>query len=388
MLLVDESVISTKARQGPMTRILGRTLMLLFLSASMAIALAGPAPKTKSTVPVTTTMLKKRPLKKHFYERFNTSSFDSSNITGDVATGEDPSIRAAAVEALGNFNGTVVVTDPDSGRILAMVNQKLALSEGAQPCSTIKVAVALAGLSEGVITDDFGIRLTRYRKIDLTYALAHSNNLYFEEVGRRLGFDKITFYAHQLGLGELAGFNIDGEHLGQFPAQELDAKLGGVGKMCSFGESISMTPLQLAAMMGAIANGGKLLYLQHPQSQMEWTSFEPKLKRTLNIEPFVYAMTPGMQGAVDFGTARRLRASFADDVMGKTGTCSKEGTRYGWFASVGQTPAGRMVAVVFLQGDRKVAGPIAADIAGRFYKGLSDKLPVVHAVITPFNSTL
>ena len=371
-----------------MIRNLGRMLLVLMFSASLAFAVSGPNSKGKPTsVFVKTTSNKKKSFRKHYYERFYTSSFDSTNIIGDVANGEDPAIRAAAVEALGNFNGTVVVTDPDSGRILALVNQKLALSEGAQPCSTIKVAVALAGLSEGVITDDFGIRLSRTRKIDLTYALAHSNNLYFEEVGRRLGFDKVAFYAHQLGLGELAGFNIDGEHLGQYPAQELDSKLGGVGKMCSFGESISMTPLQLAAMMGAIANGGKLLYLQHPQSQTEWTSFEPKLKRTLNIEPFVNAMTPGMEGAVDFGTARRLRASFADDVMGKTGTCSKDGTRFGWFASIGQTPAGRMVTVVFLKGDRNVAGPKAAEIAGRFYKGIAEKSPVTHAVVTPFNST-
>ena len=61
-------------------------------------------------------------------------------------------VRQAAIDALGNMNGTVVAIDPTSGRILAMVNQKLALSEGAQPCSTIKVAVALAGLSEKVIT--------------------------------------------------------------------------------------------------------------------------------------------------------------------------------------------------------------------------------------------
>ena len=52
------------------------------------------------------------------------------------------------------MNGTVVAMDPDSGRILAMVNQKLALSAGAQPCSTIKVAVALAALSENVITKE------------------------------------------------------------------------------------------------------------------------------------------------------------------------------------------------------------------------------------------
>src|SRR5262249_9073140 len=216
----------------------------------------------------------------------------------------------------------------------------LALSSGAQPCSTIKLSVALAALSENLVTKDTPVALGRRSKMNLTMALAHSNNAYFEEVGRRLGFEKVSFYAHQFGLGELAGYNIEGEHLGEFPSQVLDTKLGGVGKMCSYGESISMTPLQLAAMMGAVANGGKLFYLQHPLSTADINSFEPKIKRTLDIQPYIAEVEPGMEGAVDFGTARRLRSSFSDDVMGKTGTCSKDGTRFGWFASIAHTPAG------------------------------------------------
>src|SRR5271166_6590667 len=87
--------------------------------------------------------------KRHTYgERFYASSFADNQVEGDITAGEDPIVRAAAVEALGNMNGTIVAVDPESGRILAMVNQKLALSAGAQPCSTIKVAVALAALSE------------------------------------------------------------------------------------------------------------------------------------------------------------------------------------------------------------------------------------------------
>src|SRR5258708_21124531 len=78
------------------------------------------------------------------YERFYTSSFDDNATQGDLTAGEDPMVRQAAVEALGNMNGTVLALDPNSGRILAMVNQKLALSEGAQPCSTIKLSVPLA----------------------------------------------------------------------------------------------------------------------------------------------------------------------------------------------------------------------------------------------------
>ena len=85
-----------------------------------------------------------------YVEQFSGHSFSDDNTDGDIVEGEDPIVRQAAIDALGNMNGTVVAIDPTSGRILAMVNQKLALSEGAQPCSTIKVAVALAGLSEKV----------------------------------------------------------------------------------------------------------------------------------------------------------------------------------------------------------------------------------------------
>ena len=82
--------------------------------------------------------------------------------------------------------------------------------------------------------------------------------------GRKLGFEKVAYYAHQYGLGELAGYNIAGEQVGAYPDQAIPEKLGGVGKMCSFGEGVSMTPLQLGAMVSAIANGGTLYYLQHP----------------------------------------------------------------------------------------------------------------------------
>src|SRR5207248_2078648 len=120
------------------------------------------------------------------------------------------------------------------------------------------------------------VPLGRRYSMNLTSALAHSNNAYFESLGRRLGFEKVSYYAHQFGLGELAGYNIDGEHVGVYPSEELATKLGGVGKMCSFGESISMTPLQLGALVSAIANGGTLYYLQHPQSSVELTNFQPK----------------------------------------------------------------------------------------------------------------
>src|ERR1035437_7326597 len=71
---------------------------------------------------------------------------------GDNVDGDDLVIRRAAVAALGTFAGSVVVVDPTSGRILSMVNQRLALKTGFVPCSTIKLVTALAALTEGVVS--------------------------------------------------------------------------------------------------------------------------------------------------------------------------------------------------------------------------------------------
>ena len=141
--------------------------------------------------------------KAKYYERFYASSFANDQVDGDITAGEDPIVRAAAIDALGNMNGTVVSIDPDSGRILAMVNQKLALSAGAQPCSTIKVAVALAALSENVITKDTEIPLGKYWRMDLTTALAHSNNAYFAAVGQKLGFEKVQLLRPPVWIGRI-----------------------------------------------------------------------------------------------------------------------------------------------------------------------------------------
>jgi cell division protein FtsI/penicillin-binding protein 2 len=290
-----------------------------------------------------------------------------------VTGGEDPVVRQAAIDALDGMNGTAVVIDPSNGRILAMVNQKLALSPGAEPCSTIKITVAMAALSEGLVTRDTMVQLPGFR-MNLTNALAKSNNLYFEELGRELGFERVRHYANQFGLGELAGYNIPGEQLGVYQDQELPASEGGVGRMCSFGQGVSLTPLQLGAYVAALANGGTLYYLQHPTTPEEVAGLQPKVKRSLDIARYVPDLQDGMAGAVEYGTARRLSATFHDfPVFGKTGTCSNNGTRFGWFASFADSPQGSLVTVFFLEGGRPTFGPRAAELTGAFYKNLADR---------------
>ena len=288
---------------------------------------------------------------------------DSTN--GDNVDGEDLDVRRAAVEALGPYNGSIVVVDPSNGRVLTMVNQKVALGSGFQPCSTIKVSVALSALSEKIIEPETKLKLNGMR-MDLTYALAHSNNYFFAALGQKLGFEKVAYYAHQFGYGEKAGLNIAGEGPGHYPSQP--PRNGGVGMLTSFGEEISQTPLQFAALMSAVANGGTLYYLQYPRTQGEAGNFVPRVKRQLDIEPLISGITPGLRGAVEFGTAHRARQD--ELIAGKTGTCSEDRTHLGWFGSYNDVGGKKLVVVVLLTGGRPAIGAMAAGIAGDVYRQL------------------
>jgi len=288
---------------------------------------------------------------------------------GDWTEGEDPQVRQAALSALGPFNGTVVVADPYTGRILTLVNQKLAFRSGFQPCSTIKVVAALASLSEGVIERDTKIRWGR-RSLNMTEALAISDNPYFAALGNKLGFERVSYYARLFGLGERAGLGILEEQPGILPSAPPE---GGVGMMTSFGSGISLTPLELTAMLSAIANGGTLYYLQHPRSTEDASNFVPRVKRHLDIQRWIPEVKPGMMGAVLHGTARRAGIDNTETIMGKTGTCTDERTptHLGWFGSFNDVGRNKLVVVVLLTGGRPVNGPVASGVAGAVYRNLS-----------------
>jgi cell division protein FtsI/penicillin-binding protein 2 len=293
----------------------------------------------------------------------------ADSTSGDSIEGEELTVRRAAVEALGRFNGSVVVVDPNTGRILTMVNQKLALGPGYTPCSTVKVPVAMAALSEGLIDRETQIRIYGRTKMNLTTALAKSNNQFFAKLGERLGYERVAHYAHLFGLGEKAGLDIPGEQAGRFPKESPKV---GLGIMSSYGEEISLTPLQLAAFTSAIANGGTLYYLQYPKNQEEAEQLVPRVKRRLEIENLIPEMKPGMAGAVQYGTARRIQAITDEEIYGKTGTCSEGRTHLGWFGSFNNVGSNKLVVAVLLTGGKPSMGPQAAGIAGDVYRRLSE----------------
>lgn len=292
----------------------------------------------------------------------------------DIADNDDAVVRSIAVNALGNANGSVLAVDPANGRILAVVNQKMVFSSGFEPCSTIKPVIALAGLKEGIITRDTMINVGRRRYMDLTEAMAHSNNDYFQAVGQRLGFEKVSQYAQLLGLGELAGLNIDGEQPGSLP--KAPPAYGGIARMSSFGSGIRMTPLQLASLVSTLANGGTMYYLQYPRTAEARANFTPQIKRKLDIGPLVPDLQEGMLAAVLYGTGKSSYDPYGEQALGKTGTCNDEGLggRLGWFVSYADQVHPKIVLVVLLRGgSRAVSGPHAADVAGRIYRELRDR---------------
>jgi penicillin-binding protein 2 len=313
----------------------------------------------------------KSPVRRSSESRYKQPTYADSTV-GDNVDGEDLAVRRAAVDALGGYNGSMVVVDPFTGRVLSIVNQKLAFQSGFTPCSTIKLVTAVAALKEGIIERETRIRMSRHLTLDLTKALAqsHLSNGYFGSLGQKVGFERVRHYAPQFGLGEKAGWDIEEERAGIFPEE---APPTGVKLMMSFGTGISLTPLELAAFVSAVANGGTLYYLQYPRTPDEADTLVPRLKRDLDFGEALEDLRIGMRAAVESGTGRRTASVYSDPVLGKTGTCTDFGqaAHLGWFAAYNETGQ-RFAVVVLLTGGKAVNGPVAAGVAGQFFRNMAD----------------
>lgn len=294
----------------------------------------------------------------------------AANILRDDTTGEDLEVRRIAVDALGNRAGTVVVMDPVSGRVHSIVNQDWALRRGFKPCSTIKLVTGAAGLCEKVIDSTQMLDISSgYHRLDLTDSLAYSNNSYFQIVGGRVGFDGIMNYARQLGLGERTGINHANESPGRVPIYKTGY---AVNHMCSHGDDFEVTPIQLATLVSAIANGGSLLTPHLPRTPEEVTKFKPEVRRRLNIPvEELRRLVPGMIGAVNYGTGK-LAYDPLQTIAGKTGSCSGQGSKLGLFTSYGPVNDPHLAVVVVTRGSGE-RGRVAAGVAGRIYRALNHR---------------
>ena len=338
------------------------------------------------------------------------SEFDRQRRRGnDVQLTIDPEAQAAAASALGSRPGAVVALDPRTGEILAMVSvptydpgnlgtfgeqlledpKSPLLNRATQgqypPGSTFKTVTAIAALRTGLMTPDTIVECPGEIVIDgfpiscrntsqgvgtypFKHAFTYSVNAIFGEVGVALGWRTLAEQAAELGIGREVPFSLAtaGGQLHSPGADLTDVLLATT----AFGQGeLLATPLQMAAIAGAIANRGELhlpriaLAEIHDGEQVE--ELEPTGSRTLINGELATTMTDFMVSVVQAGQAAGLNIPGVQ-VAGKTGTAEAgDGTSHAWFIGFAPADDPRVaVAVVVERGGQGgvVAAPIAGDV--------------------------
>lgn len=303
----------------------------------------------------------------------------------DKSAEQDARLQVLATAALGARAGAIVVIDPQTGRVRAVVNPKLAFQKAFPPGSTIKPFTALAALRAGVIKHDTRIRCRgKYKREDLVdtcshprdltplnaaEALAYSCNYYFANVGERLEEARFGSVLDDFGFGHTTGINAEAESAGLLARGKWQPQ-SAVGE----GEFLQVTPIQLVSAYAALVNGGKLF-----TPGLGAGDFSPRLRTQLQIDEQERAtLLEGMRGAVAFGTAEKAELdSLPGYVVGKTGTSTPlRGFRpQGWFVGVAFAPntkaepvAAQLAVVVYL---KNAHGADAAAVARSIFKGFS-----------------
>jgi beta-lactamase regulating signal transducer with metallopeptidase domain/beta-lactamase class D len=291
----------------------------------------------------------------------------------DDTRGEDLAVRAAAIEALGNRPGTVIVMDAHFGRVLTIVNQDWAVRRTFTPASTAKLITALAALGTGGFDPDAKVAVDS-RRLDLDSAMAYSNTEYFQAMGEHAGAERFFATARELGFGRPTGINLPGEVAGRLPEGRLPALLFGGG------EGMEVTPLQLAVMTAAIANGGTRVVpfmaresgstAVAPYNASEDNVWKKGVPIAIPAE-HLRRIVPGMLATVRYGTGVPA-ATKQITVAGKTGSANDPEGNLGLFVSfdkpTGDNPSAFVVVVVVRGKD--VLGRTAAGVAGNVWSKL------------------
>lgn len=335
----------------------------------------------------------------------------------------DKKLQLLAEELLGEEEGAIVAMNPQSGEILALASSPMfdpnlfaggigtgewaeltkngdhpltnrAIQGQYPPGSVYKIVIALAALEEGVITPDttffcpgyfiFGRRSyacwkkSGHGSVNLHSALVNSCDVFFYNVGVKLGVDTIAKYARGLGLGRPTGVGLTGEKGGLVPSSAWKKEVKG--EPWYPGETVSLaigqgynlvTPLQLAKMLSAVANGGKLytpFLVRRIENLFGETikNFRPKIEGNApahfeNLE----IIRRGLKGVVNDPKGTGWRAKMeAMTVAGKTGTAQvisytssrengktgpKEYKDHAWFVAFAPYEKPELVLVVFVE---------------------------------------
>lgn len=291
----------------------------------------------------------------------------------------DDKLQQLAAEALGEREGAVIVIDPQTGRLHAVVNPRLAFEQAYPPGSAIKPFTALAALRAGLLEAETRRQCqTRYARegfeivcshprsttpFNLTQALAYSCNDYFAHVGERLSEGTFNATLAGFGFGERTGVAAV-EAAGKLPRADwrVQSALGD-------DDQFLVTPVQLLTAFVALVNGGELF---RPQQTSD-DAFTPTRLARINISTgHRKVLLEGMRGAVNYGTAEKSGLSkLPKYVFGKTGTSTaSNGFRtQGWFVGFAAdkpatgVPAPQQVKLGVLVFLKRAHGSQAAAIA-------------------------
>jgi stage II sporulation protein D len=276
----------------------------------------------------------------------NWSSYSSESISADDL---DQRLQRAATLSLGDRRGAVIVMDPQTGRIRAVVNPQLAFGENFPLGSAIKPFTALAALRSGVIDEDsrtlchekyshhaFQTTCSHPRELpplNPTEAIAYSCNYYFSTLGERLTEASFTGTLGEFGFGKKTGVNAGGELAGQLQRSDWRPQ-NAIGE----GNYLQATPIQVMNAYTALVNGGHLFAPRLARS----AGFESNLQANVEIKDRDRELiVKGMRGAVRYGSAEKASLySLPVYIFGKTGTATElNGFRtHGWFVGFASQP--------------------------------------------------
>ncbi len=371
----------------------------------------------------------------------------------------DLELQKAAEDAMIGKNGAVVALNAQNGDILALVskpdfdpnlfargitpeNWKTIITNPAKPLqnraiqgqyppgSVYKIVTALAALEEKAITPEtvfscagalpFGNREYHcwkkegHGRVDLRRAIVESCDVYFYQVGLRLGVDRIAKYAFALGLGKPTGFPLGQEKPGLIPTSSWKLKRfripwqTGETLSTAIGQGFNLvTPLQVACSLSALFNGGRYFQprivqlVRSPDGEVI-QEVPPAFVKNLNMAAEnVQFIREALWGVVNApgGTGARARVQ-GFDVAGKTGTSQviqrREGKSdpsapefqdHAWFACFAPASHPEVTVVAFVEhggGGGAVAAPVARKVMESYYSRRQSPSSPLRAAVQGF----
>ncbi|MFQ5816696.1 MAG: penicillin-binding protein 2, partial [Terriglobia bacterium] len=361
----------------------------------------------------------------------------------------DSDIQLAAEQALAGHQGAIVALDPQTGAVLALVSrpafdpnlfagrippqewQRL-MDDPATPLlnrvtqaqlapgSVFKIIIAAAALEEGLLEKSFTVKCTgavrHYGRlfrcwrpeghgiVGLHEAIVHSCDVFFYELGKRLGIERIAYYAEKLGLGRATGIDLPAEEDGLVPSPEWkqrtrnEAWWAGETISVAVGQGpIMVTPLQLAYALGGIARGGIFV---RPRLVLEPDNGDgaTAVRRFPLKETTVLKLTDAMWGVVNAGGTGTLARIPGLDIAGKTGTAQlvgldtlrKVGSQRklidnAWFVGLAPRRNPEIVVTVLLEHGEHgaAAAPLARAVIRAYYEKKQRAAPPRYAYAGP-----